>query len=336
MSILPWRAAQTTSTTGTGTLTLNAAAAGRRSFRDAYGSSARVLTYCISGTTFFEIGFGIYDGGVPGSQTRATVLASSNSNALVSLPAGTADVFAVIDPAMRGLVTGTGGITLALADLGNAVNWTGSGSSTLALPAVASVPPGMGWLVSCNGTGTLTVDPNGAEQINGLTTIAMTRGMVMEILANSDSTAWIGLGNATLMLANPPPIGSGTANTIAGTTGTFSGKVTAADGAATSDLVTWQQFNRASSGAGYSQRFPNGTRMQWGSATSGASGLITVTWPEAFPTAVDSVVATIVGGGSSGYAVFAGSPTTTSTQFVTSVSGVGTSGIGFYWIAMGR
>lgn len=176
MPIPAWRAAQTTNTTGTGTLVLNAAPTGRRSFQAAFGSGAVRVGYVIQGTTFWEIGLGDFDGGSPGNLTRATVLASSNSNALVSLPAGTADVFAFLDPASRALVTGTGTVNLALADLGNLVAWSGSSAATVNFPAISNVPPGQGFLVANGGTAALTLDPNGSEQINGATTLVLQPG----------------------------------------------------------------------------------------------------------------------------------------------------------------
>ena len=130
MPIPAWRAAQTTSTTGTGTLVLNAAPTGRRAFQVAFGAGSSRIGYVIQGTNFWEVGLGDFDGASPGNLTRVTVLASSNSNALVSLPAGTADVFAFLDPASRAVVTGTGTLTLALADIGNLVAWSGSSAAS--------------------------------------------------------------------------------------------------------------------------------------------------------------------------------------------------------------
>lgn len=176
MPIPAWRAAQTTNTTGTGTIVLNAAPTGRRAFQAAFGSGSIRIGYVIQGTTFWEVGLGDFDGGSPGILTRATVLASSNSNALVSLPAGTADVFALLDRASRALVTGTGTINLALSDIGNLVAWSGSSAATVNLPAVATVPPGNGFLVTNAGTAALTIDPNAAEQVNGAATLELLPG----------------------------------------------------------------------------------------------------------------------------------------------------------------
>ena len=176
MPIPALRAAQTSNTTGTGTLVLNAAPVGRRSFLAAFGAGSTLFSYVIQGTTFFEIGLGDFDGGSPGTLTRVTVLASSNSNALVSLPAGTADVFAFLDPSSRTVLTGTGAITAALADLGNLVHWSGTAAAAFNFPAITTVPPGQGYLVTNLGTAILTLDPNAAELINGAATLALLPG----------------------------------------------------------------------------------------------------------------------------------------------------------------
>ena len=184
MPIPAYRAKQSTDTAGTGTLVLNAAATNARSFAAAYGASSRRVMYCISWATGFEIGYGDFDGGTPGSLTRATVMASSNAGALVTLPAGTKDVFAVFDPAAREVVSIAGTATLALADLGNAVVFTGASAATLNLPAIATVPNGAGWMVRNAGGAVLTIDPNASETVNGATTIPLPAGMTAEVLRN--------------------------------------------------------------------------------------------------------------------------------------------------------
>lgn len=185
MPIPALRAKQSTNTTGTGTVTLLPAPAAARSLQAAFGTSARVVRYVISGATFFEIGVGTFDGGSPGTLTRATVLASSNAGALVSLVAGTADVFAWLDPgAERTLIESTATtLTLTLADIGNQVIWSGTAAGTLALPALATVPPGGQVHVRNSGTARLTVDPNGAELVNGATTLDLLPGDAASIVA---------------------------------------------------------------------------------------------------------------------------------------------------------
>lgn len=182
MPIPAYRAKQSTDTAGTGTIVLNAAGTNARNFSAAFGASARRVFYCIQWASGFEIGYGDFDGGTPGSLTRATVVASSNAGALVTLPAGTKDVFAVFDTSAREVVAISGTSTLALADLGNVINFTGSSAATLNLPAVATVPIGAGFMVWNTGTAALTIDPNGAETVNGAATLALQAGAYVEVL----------------------------------------------------------------------------------------------------------------------------------------------------------
>jgi hypothetical protein len=242
MPNLPLRVQQSTSTTGTGSIVLNAAVAGRRNYQDAYGTGATRVAYVISGASFFEIGYGDFDGGSPGNLTRIAVMASSNAGALVSLPVGTADVFPVIDPSERGLATGTGTITLTLADIGNLVLWSGSAAASVTLPMAASVPAGRGWLIANGGSAALTIDPAGIETINNATTLVLSAGTCVEVMRAG--SAWIALhaiaGALPGLLASPPAIGgvtpaAGRFTTLA-TTGatslggplTVSGDITAA------------------------------------------------------------------------------------------------------------
>ena len=201
MPIPAYRAKQSTNTTGTGTIVLNAAETNARNFSAAYGASSRRILYMIAWQTGYEFGLGDFDGGSPGSLTRATVLASSNAGALVTLPAGTKDVFAVFDPAAREVISISGTATLALADLGNAVVFTGASAATLNLPAVATAPLGAGWLVMNSGTAALTIDPNGAETINGAATLVLQAGQAAMILRVSGAWQAALLGGTTLGLA---------------------------------------------------------------------------------------------------------------------------------------
>jgi hypothetical protein len=71
--------------------------------------------------------------------------------------------------------------------------WTGAGG-TLGLPAASSA--GSGWFVNLrnSGSGALTVDPNGSEQINGSATLVLQPGD--SAIAVSNGTNWytVGLG----------------------------------------------------------------------------------------------------------------------------------------------
>ncbi len=87
------RVKETTTTTGTGDLTLAGAASQFQSFATAFGSSSISVQYAIVGQTGteWEVGTGTFNGTT--TLTRDTIIASSNSNAAVSLSSGTKDVF---------------------------------------------------------------------------------------------------------------------------------------------------------------------------------------------------------------------------------------------------
>jgi hypothetical protein len=86
------RVKDTTTTTGTGSVTLaNSAPTGYLTFATAFGSESREVTYCIDGGAEWEVGYGTFNGTT--GLTRTTVIASSNSGSLVSFSAGTKSVF---------------------------------------------------------------------------------------------------------------------------------------------------------------------------------------------------------------------------------------------------
>lgn len=184
MPIPAFRTKQTTSTTGTGTVTLNAASAEFRSLTTAFGGSSVKVRYILSRSGVYEVGYGTFNGTT--TLTRDTVIASSNAGALVSLSAGDTDVFFDFLPGDRQHYNITGTTTLALADLGNFVRCTPTADMTLTLPAIATVPPGMGYLVKNDGTNNaiVSLDPNGAELLEGVSSsFPLFTGESIEILS---------------------------------------------------------------------------------------------------------------------------------------------------------
>ena len=107
------RVKDSTTTTGTGTVTLaNLAPTGYRTFGSVLANSDTCL-YCIAGRTTaeWEIGIGTYTAAGT-TLARTTVIASSNAGAAVTFSAGTKDVFipgapAVFDAAYVAGNTGT-------------------------------------------------------------------------------------------------------------------------------------------------------------------------------------------------------------------------------------
>jgi hypothetical protein len=186
-----WRAQQTTDTTGTGPLTLNAADTSRRSFATALGVSSTAALYLISqsGSSSWEIAAGIFNGTT--GLTRGTCLASSNGGAAVSWGAGRKDVILLSAPGQRGRVTFTGATSAALADLGCLLDFTGSTATTLTLPAAANVPAGVGYLVRNTGSAgaMLTVDGNASELVGAASAQVLFAGETMELW--STGTGWV-------------------------------------------------------------------------------------------------------------------------------------------------
>lgn len=106
------RCKETSTTTGTGSLTLAGAVSQFASFATAFGSTSIIVEYAIVGQTGteWEVGRGTFNGTT--GLTRDVVLSSSNAAALVNLSAGTKDVFATLSA--QALVESEYGIEIAM------------------------------------------------------------------------------------------------------------------------------------------------------------------------------------------------------------------------------
>jgi hypothetical protein len=148
--VLADRVKESTTTTGTGTVTLLGASTGYQSF--AVIGNANTTYYTIAGqtTSEWEVGIGTYTSAGT-TLARTTVLASSNSGSLVTFSAGTKDVF-VTYPAERAIVGGEGYTENdATIDVSSTIN-TGrnaisAGPVTLASGITVTVPSGSVWTV---------------------------------------------------------------------------------------------------------------------------------------------------------------------------------------------
>ncbi|MFN6978264.1 MAG: hypothetical protein ACK4OP_09085 [Gemmobacter sp.] len=138
------------------------------------------------------------------------------SNGLVALrdflaqhlgTAGTpAEALGALGALVAGVQTATAARSVASGDRGRAI--LASGTWTLALGAAATLGPGFAVLVVNTGSGTITLDPNASEQIDGAATAALGPGRAALVLC--DGTAWRSLalpGTA----AGQTLVGAGTA-----------------------------------------------------------------------------------------------------------------------------
>lgn len=91
MTYIADRVQETTTTTGTGSITLDGAVTGYRTFASAFGTGVTPVTYVISDGTNWEVGDGFFDG--VNTLARDVVRSSSNGNSLVSFPVGTKNVW---------------------------------------------------------------------------------------------------------------------------------------------------------------------------------------------------------------------------------------------------
>jgi hypothetical protein len=148
--VLADRVKETTTTTGTGTVTLLGAATGFQSF--AAIGNANTTYYAIVGQTGseWEVGIGTYT--LSGTTlSRDTVLASSNSGSLVNLSAGTKDVFCDY-PAKRAVIGGEGyienaGTVNTSSTINTSNNAISGGPVSVASGVVVTVPSGSVWTV---------------------------------------------------------------------------------------------------------------------------------------------------------------------------------------------
>ena len=90
--VLADRVQETTTTTGTGTVTLAGAVSGYQSFAAVGDGNTTYYTIAGQGTSEWEVGVGTYASSGT-TLARTTVISSSNSGAAVNFSAGTKDVF---------------------------------------------------------------------------------------------------------------------------------------------------------------------------------------------------------------------------------------------------
>jgi len=109
--VLADRVRETTTTTGTGSVTLAGAYTGFQTFSAGVGTgNSTYYTIANVGSGEWEVGIGSYTSG-GNTLSRTTVLASSNSGSLVNFGAGSKDVF-VTQPAERALYVASAGTGL--------------------------------------------------------------------------------------------------------------------------------------------------------------------------------------------------------------------------------
>jgi hypothetical protein len=146
--VLADRVKETTSTTGTGTVTLLGASTGFQSFAAVGNANTTYYTIAGQGTSEWEVGIGTYTSSGT-TLSRTTVLASSNSGSLVNFSAGTKDVFVTYPAgkAVYGDATDTAYEAQLAASNGLLMN-------NMTIATTYSIPSGY----SANSTGPVTIN----------------------------------------------------------------------------------------------------------------------------------------------------------------------------------
>lgn len=166
------RVLETSTTTGTGTLNLDGAVSGYRTFAVGIGHG-NTCFYAIhhQSANEWEVGIGTVTSGTPDTLARTTIIASSNSGDAVNFSAGDKRVFATLPARLLeyGVRTITGSYQVADSDSLVLVN--NSAAITVDLPtAVGRDGKRLRIIkISLNSLG-VTIDGNGSQTINGLAT----------------------------------------------------------------------------------------------------------------------------------------------------------------------
>ena len=248
--VLADRVKDSTTTTGTGTVTLSGTApTGYQTFGAGVGDG-NTTYYTISGGLEWEVGIGTYTAAGT-TLSRSTVISSSNAGSLVTFSAGTKDVF-VTYPASRAMplsqfsytTTATAaGTTTLVASSSYLQYFTGTTTQTIVLPVTSTLSLGWSYHICNNSTGNLTVQSSGANAI--ATVIPGTTIHVTCILTSGTTAAsWdygfsdfeTRTGTGSVVLGTGPTITAGIYNGTVGATTANTGAFTTLNASSTTTL----------------------------------------------------------------------------------------------------
>lgn len=192
--VLADRVKESTTTTGTGAVTLGGAFTGFRAFSVIGNGNTTYYTISDSATGDWEVGIGTYTS-ASNSLSRDTVLSSSNAGALVAFAAGTKEVI-ITQPSGRAVyVDGTNVAAANSATIPNALLANSSvtvGSTAISLGGTATTLAGLTSVASTGFTGALTGNASTATTLQTARTIAISGAVT------GTATSFNGSANITI------------------------------------------------------------------------------------------------------------------------------------------
>ena len=213
--VLKDRVKETTSSAGTGTITLSGAAQGFQGF-SAVGEG-NTTYYCIASALQWEVGIGTYSSGL---LTRDTILGSSENGAKVGFSAGIKDVFCVY-PATKAITTDTLPVNGAVDILApnattNVASLTAATTSTNG--DLALTPKGNGALL-----GQTPTDTSAGGNKRGQYAVDWSRVRASAASVASGNYSTIGGGRSNTASSIYATVAGGNGNTAAGYANAISG-----------------------------------------------------------------------------------------------------------------
>ena len=300
--VLADRVRETTTTTGTGSVTLGGAYTGFQTFSAAIGNTNTTyytIANVVSGE--WEVGIGTY-GSAGNTLSRDTVLSSSNSGSLVSFGSGTKDVF-VTQPAERAVyVVGSNVVAENSATVPNSLLANSSvtlGSTSVSLGATASTLAGLTSVAATNFTGAFdgvlggvapaaaTVTTLGVTTVNATTvnaTTVDTTNLEVTNLKAKDGTAAGSIADSTGVVT----LASSVLTTTDINGGTIDGTTIGASSAAAATVTTLTASSDSSFNSVGALKIPAGTtgerptgavgKIRWNSTLSQYEGYDGTNW----------------------------------------------------------